>query len=126
MSDLILVIQKPIGAQDLHRLVASPFGDMVKFVADVRERRIAIGGQMHADAEHVLLDAGSEQGDLWGGNYYPGRGSEACVEYTSFINIRPAQGNRGMELSDPALRARVLALVHELIGRGEALDDSPA
>lgn len=122
LSDDIHIIEHRIGRDLLRDLVAAPFGDMVKFVADLEKRRIAIGGQMHADAEHVLLDAGSQQSHLWGGNYYPGRGPEACVEYTSFINIRPAQGNPGMELADPALRARVLQLVHELIGRGEAGD----
>ena len=126
MPDDILVLREPITPTDLQRLVAAPFGDMVKFVADVERGLIALGGQMHADAEHLLLDDGSVQADLWGGNYYPGRGPERCVEFTSFINIRPAQGNRGMELADPALRARILEMVRERIGNGEAVGDAPA
>lgn len=126
MPDEILILDHEIADADLRRLVASPFGDMVKFVVDLRRERIAVGGQMHADAEHRLLDDGSAQADLWGGNYYPGRGPDDCVEHTSFINIRPAQGNRGMELADPALRAAVVRLVHAWIGRGEALDGPSA
>jgi hypothetical protein len=82
---------------------------------------IAIGGEMHADAEQVLLEAGSRQQDLWGANYYPGRGPEGCVEYTSLINIRPSAGNRGMELQDVALRQRVQELTLRLVGQGEPL-----
>jgi uncharacterized protein DUF5674 len=72
----------------------------------------------HADAEEALLEAGSRQEDLWGPNYYPGRGREACVEFTSLINISPACGNRGMEVADPALRKRIRALTCALIGGG--------
>lgn len=117
----ILIVDSRIPADVLRPLVAHWFTDMVKYVVDVERGRIAIGGELHADAEQVLLDAGSRQQDLWGANYYPGRGREGCVEYTSLINISPARGNRGMEVADPALRARIQALTWSLIGEGEAL-----
>jgi hypothetical protein len=94
---------------------------MVKYVVDVERAVIAIGGEMHVDAEQLLLESGSRQADLWGANYYPGRGREGCIEYTSFINIRPSAGNRSMELVDPALRARVRELTLALVGAGEPL-----
>jgi len=94
---------------------------MVKYVVDVERRVNAIGGQLHADAEALLLDSGSRQGDLWGANYYPSTSSERFIEFTSLINIRPARSNLGMELEDPGLRERVRALTFALIGRGEAL-----
>ncbi len=49
---------------------------------------IAIGGELQADAEQILLEHGSRPADLWGANYYPGRGREGCIEFTSLINIR--------------------------------------
>jgi hypothetical protein len=93
----------------------------VKYVVDVERGLVAVGGEMHADAEQVLLEAGSRQADLWGANYYPGRGAEDCIEYTSLINIRPAAGNRGMELQDAALRDKVREITHTLVGQGEAV-----
>ena len=54
-------------------------------------------------------------------NYYPGRGRDGCIEYTSLINIRPAAGNRGMELQDPDLRQKVREITFALVGEGEAL-----
>jgi hypothetical protein len=94
---------------------------MVKYVVDVERGIVAIGGEMHAEAEQLLLESGSRQADLWGANYYPGRGREGCIEYTSLINIRPSAGNRGMELMDPTLRARVAELTFALVGEGEPL-----
>ncbi len=106
---------------ELRRLVDLYFEDMVKYVVDVSRGVAAVGGEMHADAEQRLLEAGSAQADLWGANYYPGRGPDACIEYTSLINIRPARGNRGMEIQDHTLRARVREITFALIGRGEPL-----
>ena len=116
----VVLLDRPIDAAELHRLVAR-FEDMVKYVVDVERRRIAIGGEMQADAEQALLEAGSQQGALWGANYYPGRGREGCIEYTSLINIRPTAGNRGMELMDPALRDAVRDITLLLVGQGEPL-----
>ena len=114
----VVILERRIDAAELRRLVLR-FEDMVKYVADVERGIIAIGGEMHSDAEALLLEAGSQQADLWGANYYPGRGREGCIEYTSLINIRPAAGNRGMELLDPALRARLQEITFALVGAGE-------
>jgi uncharacterized protein DUF5674 len=120
-TEIVIVRNDRIEPGELRRLVDLFFEDMVKYVVDVGRGVIAVGGEMHSDAEQVLLDDGSRQPDLWGANYYPGRGPGDCIEYTSLINIRPAQGNRSMEIQDPAVRERVRALTVALIGEGEAL-----
>lgn len=121
-SDGIVIVRGTrIARAELRRLVDLYFEDMVKYVVDVATGAAAVGGEMHADAEEVLLEAGSRQADLWGANYYPGRGREGCAEFTSLINIRPAQGNPSMEIQDPVVRERVRAITFELIGEGEPL-----
>ena len=120
-SDIVIVRDVRLPPEELRRLVGLYFEDMVKYVVDVARGIAAVGGEMHADAEQLLLEDGSVQSDLWGANYYPGRGREGCVEYTSLINIRPAQGNRSMEIQDAAVRARVRELSLALIGEGEPL-----
>ena len=116
----VVFLDRRIDPARLRRLVER-FEEMVKYVVDVERRLIAIGGEMHVDAEQLLLEAGSRQADLWGANYYPGRGTEGCIEYTSFINIRPSAGNRAMELLDAGLRARVREITFALVGAGESL-----
>lgn len=105
----------------LRVLVEQHFGDMVKLVIDVQRRVVAIGGELHADAEALLVEQGSRQSDLWGANYYPGLGAAQCIEFTSLINIRPGQGNPSMEIQDSATQAAVREIVHALVGTGEAL-----
>ena len=114
----ILVVTKPLPASELARLVGAPFPDMVKFVVDVERRIVAVGGHLHADAEALLIDQGSRQTALWGGNYYPGLDEERCIEYESLINIRPGR-NPGTRVEDEALRGRIREIVFGLIGSGK-------
>lgn len=117
----IVIVERRIDPAELARLTRLFFEDMVKYVVDVERRLAAVGGELHADAEQLLLAAGSRQSDLWGANYHPGQGRDGCIEYTSLINIRPAQGNRSMEIADPMLRERVREITFELLGEGEPL-----
>ena len=117
----ILLVKKPLAPAELSRLVGHPFQDMVKFVVDVERKIAAVGGELHADAEEILIENGSRQSDLWGGNYFPGRGEGECIVFNSLINIRPAAGNRSLTVEDPVLRDRIRAVVFVLIGRGEPL-----
>ena len=120
MSDIKLIDSK-IDRDELKRLVDEGFKDMVKYVVDVKNRRIAIGGELHADEEQLLLENGSEQKDIWGANYYPGKGETGCIEYTSLINIRPSQGNNSMEIANEDLREKIKEITFDLIGKGEGL-----
>jgi hypothetical protein len=115
----IVILEHRIDRLELARLVKLYFEDMVKYVADVNRGVIALGGELHADAEQLLLEAGSRHTDVWGANYYPGRGRDDCIEFTALINIRPAQGNRSMEIQDSAVRERIRMLTFALIGEGE-------
>lgn len=118
----IVIVDCRIDRSELARLVDLFFGKMVKYVVDLKRRVAAVGGELHADAEQLLLESGSQQADLWGANYYPGRGRDACIEYTALINIRPAQGNRGMLIQDPEIRERLREITFALIGEGEPLE----
>ncbi len=117
----VVLLERRIEPAMLRRLVERHFEDMVKYVVDVERGIAAVGGELQADEEALLLAHGSRQEDLWGANYYHGRGRDGCIEFTSLINIRPAQGNRGMTVEDPALRARIRELTFLLIGEGEPL-----
>lgn len=114
----ILIADRPIDRETLRELTEAWFGDMVKYVVDVERRVAAVGGQLHADGEALLLEAGSRQEELWGANYYPERAPEHRIEYVALINIRPAQGNRSMEIQDPEARERVREITVEILGEG--------
>jgi hypothetical protein len=116
---VIVDADHPIESAEIARLTGLFFKDMVKYVVDIERRVAAVGGELHADAEEMLLEGGSRQSDLWGANFYPDKEPGERIEYTSLINIRPGQGNRSMFIEDPAIRERVREVTLELIGQGE-------
>jgi hypothetical protein len=84
----------------------------IKLAVDVERNVLAGGGEYHADCEEVLLEDGSRQEDIWGADWYPG---SKTVEFVALINIRPHQGNHGMEIEDPKRRAKIEAIVRRLL-----------
>ncbi len=87
-------------------------GTYMKLAVDVRRKLLAGGGILHADCESVLLKDGSQQDDVWGADWNP---TAQEVTFESLINIRPRQGNRAIEIQDPALREQVGRIVTELL-----------
>ena len=89
------------------------YEEMIKIVVDIRRRILSGGGEMHADCESVLLEAGSEQDDLWGANWYP---AEQRIAFESLINIRPRLGNRSILIQNQELRENVESITREILG----------
>jgi hypothetical protein len=111
----ILIVREPVTLDELRSLARAQFGEMVKAVVDVEQGIMAIGGELHADEEAVLLDEGSRQSDLWGINLYPDAAGAERVEFDSMINVRPAQGNRSRSVEDAARRERIQEIVNRLV-----------
>jgi len=110
------VIREAVTVPHLAELAQSGFGNLVKAVVDVDKGIMAIGGEMHADEEAVLLGLGSGQYDLWGINLYPSQyGQVDWIEFDSMINIRPRQGNRSRGVEDPTAREKIVAVVGRLV-----------
>lgn len=108
----------PITREDLARWAEDQFGDWIKAVVDVSREIIAVGGELHADDEALLLADGSRQEDLWGINLYPEDEGRDWIEFDSMINIRPREGNRSRGVDDPQMRARIRSVVASLITAG--------
>ena len=88
---------------------------MIKAVVDVKQRIMALGGELHSDEEALLIDHGSLQRDLWGINLYPGSSDNDWIEYDSMINVRPSQGNHSRGIEDARLRDAIRHVVDELV-----------
>ena len=111
----IKLFRKKILKSELEILAQETFVDMVKGVADLHQKIFALGGELHADCEEVLIEEGSQQSDLWGFNIYLNKDKNERLEYTSLINIRPKDGNFGRELKIEPLRQKLKQIVDELI-----------
>lgn len=111
----ILIIDKPMEKKMVSQLAKERFGDLVKAVIDVTQGIMAIGGDLHADEEALLLEQGSRQQDLWGINLYPEQSRETWIEFDSMINLRPSQGNRSRDVEDSAIREKIKEIVNRLV-----------
>lgn len=88
------------------------FGSMIKLAADLEREVLAGGGELHSDCEQALLEDGSKQENIWGGDWYP---DLKDVGFESLINIRPRQDNRSTILQSPVLRQKLEAIVRQLL-----------
>ncbi|MCK4413853.1 MAG: hypothetical protein KAY32_09930 [Candidatus Eisenbacteria sp.] len=109
--------KEPIHLDELRRLAAERFGDLVKGVVDLARDMMILDADLHADQEAELLTTGSRQQDLWGINLYPDLPAQDWIEFDSMINLRPSSGNRTRGVDDPAIREQIVDLVNRLVLR---------
>src|SRR3989338_8045321 len=110
----IRVIKDSISRKELREIANERFGDLVKAVIDIRQEILAIGPELHADAETELIEKeGSRREDNWGINLYPGETGDGFLEFDSVVNLKPAFGNRTRGVDDEKIRGRI----REIIGR---------
>ena len=105
----------PNDPDDLRAIAAGQFGSFVKAVVDIKKSMMAVGGELHADEEAILLQRGSLQDDLWGVNLYPDRKDEKFVEFNSMINIRPSRGNFSRGVEDKETQENIRRIASKLI-----------
>jgi hypothetical protein len=85
----------------------------IKLAVDIELGILAGGGELHADCEAQLLEAGSRQENIWGASWNP---LTQELFYESLINIRPRQNNRSIEILNPGIRDQVVQLTQALLG----------
>ena len=105
------IVEETLSLEELKQMASATFGDMVKAVVDVEQGVLALDAELHADLESLLLEAGSQQKDLWGINLYPDAEADAFIQYDSMINIRPSQGNKSRSVDNAETRERILKIV---------------
>lgn len=111
---MIKIVKDKILKSELDALARETFGVMVKGVVDLEREIMALGGELHADEEAMLIEDGSQQKDLWGINMYPAKPFEQAIEFDSMINIRPSDNNYSRDIKDPDIRKKIAILVRKL------------
>ena len=109
------ILDKALTKKEMLEDFCRIYQSMTKGVVDLESGLLALEADMHADLEQMLLNQGSRQRDLWGLNLYPEKSGSEFVEFTSLINIRPAQGNTSIDIRDPALREQILRVVRKWV-----------
>jgi hypothetical protein len=111
------VIDSRISVNELKKMAAKMFGNMVKVVVDIDREILAVDGELHSDEEALLLERNSKQENLWGINIYPELKNEDWIEFDSMINLRPSLKNLSRGIDDPDIRKKITKVVNKLIER---------
>ena len=98
--DLLLIKNRHLSKEEIKQLCETWFDDMFKVVVDVKQGIVCAGGDLHADAEELLIENGSKQDDIWGANIYPFEKQGIRIEHSALINIKPRQNNPAIEIMD--------------------------
>lgn len=112
---MVKIIKTPISKNELKEWVHPTFVSLVKAVIDVELEIMAVGGELHADEEALLLERGSKQENLWGINIYHNKPRHEWVEFDSMINIRPRQNNRSRNVEDENIKIKITSIIDKLI-----------
>ncbi|MDI6734461.1 MAG: DUF5674 family protein [Patescibacteria group bacterium] len=112
----IQIIKNPIKKTELIKIASEVFGDIVKAVVDVKQEIMAVGGELHADEEVLLMEKEkSEREYTWGINLYPGKSNDDFIEFDSMINLKPHYGNRSRDVESSEIREKIRSVVKKLI-----------
>jgi hypothetical protein len=108
---LILITEKAKKEQILQ--ASEDLDGYIKFVVDIDNGNLTIGGDRHFDGEQLLLRNGSLQSNLWGGGYDL---KSKMTDYDSIINIRPRDNNPSREVLDMNIRNNINEILKEKLG----------
>ena len=111
------ILKKSVTIDELRKMAADTFGDLVKAVVDVDRQMVAVDAELHSDLEALLLEGGSRQKDLWGVNFYPGIEGDDFIEFDSMINMRPSQANASRGVDDAATRKKIIEIADKWVKR---------
>ena len=110
------IIKEKIDKEYLKKFLDKPFKEVIKFVVDIERRIIAFGGELHSDAQELLIENDSDARNLWGGAIFLSEnGEKTIIEYSSLINIKPSQNSFSMDIKDKKIIEKTEKIFKDLI-----------
>lgn len=112
----IKVVKEPITRKELLEMASEEYGNVVKAVIDLEQRIMAVGGELHADEEVLLIEQeGSKREYTWGVNLYLKNPETNWVEFDSMINLKPAFGNNSRTVESVETHQRIKEIIKKLV-----------
>ena len=103
------IINKKLTSGEITRL-RKKHGNYVKLTIDIENKWIIAGGELHADAEKLLLEKGSRQDSIWGGGINL---ADKQIDSTAVLNLRPRLKNDNLEILNPEIRNKFYDIIKE-------------
>ena len=106
----MLVIKRRLSKEKFKEIAGNE--NMLKLAVDIERKIVSMGCEFHIDCAELLIQDGSDLANVWGANVYP---KDNSLDFTAYINIRPEQHNRSMEIQNQEIRKKVEAVIKELL-----------
>lgn len=112
----IKIVKDKISLDELKKMAHEGFGDIIKVVVDVEQEIMAVGGELHADEEVLLMEeCGSVRKNTWGINLYLEKSGEDFIEFDSMVNIKPQYNNRSRSVEDSNIRNKIRKIIGKIV-----------
>ncbi len=109
---MVILVGEKVSKEDLKSAAEDYFGEYIKIVVDVETGAMAVGGEWHADGERLMLNAGCQQANLWGGGLDLKTNQ---INYSAMTNIKPLV-NKTHVIEDSKLREIFNNIVKQKFG----------
>jgi hypothetical protein len=110
------IVRDKITRAELRVLAHEQYGDIIKAVADVAQRIMGVGGELHVDIQSLLIEqAGSHRDTTWGINLYLDKTGDEFIEFDSMINLKPGIGNKTRNVESKEIQEKIRDIVHTIV-----------
>ncbi|MCJ7793270.1 MAG: DUF5674 family protein [Candidatus Marinimicrobia bacterium] len=106
----IILVKDRLSKKDFQKS-KEDYKSYIKLTIDIKQQKVALGGEYHADTEKKLLDQGSRQENIWGGGVNL---ETKQIETNAIINIRAGK-NDTFEILNPQTRKKFLKIAKEIL-----------
>ena len=111
----IKILDHKISTEEVKKLAQSWYGTMIKGTVDVKQDRVALGGDYHIESLEILTDSSSKFEDVWGFNIRFEENSNGVLEFDSMVNIKPNFGNRSRGINNEEIIKKATEVIYKFI-----------
>ncbi len=106
----IVIVQKKLTLKEFNQ-AREDYQSYIKITIDLIKKKVALGGEYHADAEKLLLESGSKQENIFGGGFNL---ELKKFETNAIINLR-SRKNESTEILDEEKRKKFLIIAKRIL-----------
>ena len=100
---------------DVKEFAKNWYGTMIKGCVDIKNSKVALGGDYHIESSEILTKNGSKFEDVWGFNIRFEENRDGVLEFDSMVNIKPNLGNRSRNISDEEIVEKAREIINSFI-----------
>lgn len=99
----------------VRELAVEWYATMLKGTVDIKQNKVAVGGDYHMESCELLVENGSDHTNVWGFNIRFEENQNGILEFDSLVNIKPSFGNKSRSVENPEVIKKATEIIHSYI-----------